>query len=163
MLRRINYEDIDGLLALTTKRWGKKRREKLVQDHKIMNVQRAWPKVAGKSLSTHSFPERIEGDCLFIQVDHSIFAQSVKMLAKNILDKLEKETGIRLKTIRTNVRQNISSLPGGNPEHKKNASAGLVHEKKGDIMSISSRVAQKQGKFEAFIKKIAGLTQKNER
>ena len=125
-----------------------------------MGVQRAWPAVAGKSLATHSFPECIKGDCLFIQVDHSIFAQSVKMLMKNILDKLEKETGIRLKTIRTNVSQNISSPPEGNPEHKKYTSAGLVHEKKGDIMSISSRVAQEQEKFEAFIKKIAGLTQK---
>ena len=125
-----------------------------------MNVQRAWPRVAGKPLSTHSFPERIEGDCLFIQADHSIFAQSVKMLAKNILDKLEKETGIRLKTIRTNVRQNISSLPEDNTEHEKNTPAGLVHEKKSDIMSISSRVAGEQEKFEAFIKKIEGLTQK---
>ena len=52
-----------------------------------------WPENVGNILSTHSFPDRVFSNILFIRVDHSVYANELSMHQGFILKKVKEDFG----------------------------------------------------------------------
>ena len=65
-----------------------------------------WNKFVGDIISTHSRPDRVFKNYLFISVDHSIFANELSMMKGTVLNKINKEFGFEaVKDIRISVKR----------------------------------------------------------
>ncbi|HOP61765.1 MAG TPA: DUF721 domain-containing protein [Spirochaetota bacterium] len=56
-------------------------------------LRERWPEYVGNILSTHSFPDRIFSNILFIRVDHSVYANELSMHQGFILKKVKEDFG----------------------------------------------------------------------
>ena len=68
-------------------------------------IKKRWKDIVDKLTYTHSYPDRIYKNILFISVDNPIFLNEITMMKSIILEKLKKECGfINIRDIR--VEQN---------------------------------------------------------
>lgn len=56
-------------------------------------IQEKWESIAGSILSTHSCPVKKIGDTLYIEADHSVFANDINMMKKMLLEKIREVCG----------------------------------------------------------------------
>ncbi len=154
---RITHQDIESFFSICTKKWKKPFQKKIFHNYQIMDVRKVWESVVKRSLAIHSFPHNIKEKTLWVQTDHSIFAQSVKMLEKNILERLKKESGISLKHINTTVNPTARNLA------QSYLSTNINKEiKKTDITLMSTKMASQKTTFDKFIDKISYLSKNYE-
>lgn len=59
----------------------------------IERIAEKWPEYVGSILSSHSLPDRIFSNILFIKVDHSAFANELSMHQSIILKKIKDDFG----------------------------------------------------------------------
>ena len=72
----------------------------------IEYIKEKWPDIAGSILSTHSIPNRIYGNTLFIEADHSVFVNDLSMMKKIILNKISSlGLNCNLKYIKVEVKK----------------------------------------------------------
>jgi hypothetical protein len=65
-----------------------------------------WSDFTGDIISTHSLPDRIFKNILFISVDHSIFANEFAIMKDSVLKHINKEFGFEaVKDIRISVKR----------------------------------------------------------
>ena len=58
-------------------------------DFLVMLLKDNWEKISGGIVATHSIPDRIFKNILFISADHSIYANEIMMMKRNILQKID--------------------------------------------------------------------------
>ncbi|MCU0822810.1 MAG: DUF721 domain-containing protein [Spirochaetes bacterium] len=54
-----------------------------------------WSGFAGDIIATHSVPDRISGNVLFITADHSIFANELSLMKDSILNLINEDFGFK--------------------------------------------------------------------
>ena len=75
-------------------------------DFLIILLRNNWEKITGGIMSTHSIPDRIFKDILFVSVDHPIYANEIVMMKKNILQKIDDIIGHNIiKTVKAEVKR----------------------------------------------------------
>jgi len=80
-------------------------------------LRRAWPGIVGPMMAQHSEPERLEnredgGICLWIAVNHPMFAQQIRLLRDDIRRACFRASGLeRLTHIRSRVRHGAGMPP----------------------------------------------------
>ena len=149
--RRLTHQDLEAFFSNCTKNWKKPSRGIDFRNYQIMDIRKIWELVASRSLAVHSFPQKIKMDTLWVTTDHSVFAQSVKMLEKDILQRLYKESGIVIKRLRTTVNSNTQTL---NRRQTQNLKGYIKGE---DLMSSPKKMTPMEIKFEEFVEKISKL------
>ncbi len=55
-----------------------------------------WKKIVGEIISTHSIPDRIFKNILFVFVDHSMYANELSLMRDIILEGVNKEFGFEV-------------------------------------------------------------------
>lgn len=63
----------------------------------IESIKAIWPDIVGDIIASHSVPERIFGDTLYINVDHSVYGNELIMIKDQIIIKIKEKN--RLSTI----------------------------------------------------------------
>ena len=72
----------------------------------IAGLKEKWPFYVGNILSSHSYPDRIYNNFLFINVDHSAYAGELSIHAADILKKIKIDFGGALvKSIKFEVKK----------------------------------------------------------
>mgnify|MGYP002349273556 FL=1 len=59
----------------------------------LERIAEKWPEYVGKILSSHSTPDRIFKNILFIRVDHSAYSNDLSMHQNQILKKIKDDFG----------------------------------------------------------------------
>ncbi len=83
----------------------------------LARLRRDWPDIVGAMMAAHSEPENLEtrsdgGICLWIAVDHPVFAQQIRLLRDDIRKACHRASGLeRLTHIRSRVRFGAGSPP----------------------------------------------------
>ena len=117
----------------------------------------------------HSLPEKLNKKTLWINTDHSIFAQQIQILADQILQEIQTKLGIKINRFRTkvailqwNASSNVSTLPQAGREQALAPEIKSEDHKKKDeyIMSTSNRMTSKQRNFDRLILKMESLSHK---
>ncbi len=149
--RRFTHQDLESFFLNCTKNWKNPSWGANFRSYQIMDIRKVWELVASPSLAVHSFPQEIKRDTLWVQTDHSVFSQSVKMLEKKILQRLYKESGILLKKIHTTINSSTANLT------RKQMGDQKDYIKRRDVMSSPKKVTDQEVKFEEFVEKISKL------
>jgi predicted nucleic acid-binding Zn ribbon protein len=72
----------------------------------IEELTAQWSSIVGDIISTHSKPDRIFKKILFVNVDHSVFANEIIMMKDIILTKIHSELPfLTIKEIRVEIRK----------------------------------------------------------
>ena len=150
--RRISHQDLETFFANCTKNWKKPSQAVDFWDFQIMDIRKVWDLVVGRSLAIHSFPQKVRKSILWVQTDHSIFTQSLKMLEKGILERLKKESGIVLRKIQTTISSSVQSLITTQTQNQPD------YIKRANIMSSPKKMTPERVQFEEFVKKVSQLT-----
>ena len=75
-------------------------------DFLVMLLKKNWEKIAGEIISTHSIPDRIFKNILFISADHSTYANEIIMMKKSILQKIDNIIGRHIiRTIKVEIKR----------------------------------------------------------
>lgn len=75
-------------------------------DFLVMLLKDNWEKISGGIVATHSIPDRIFKNILFISADHSIYANEIMMMKRNILQKIDDIIGHDIiKTIKVETKR----------------------------------------------------------
>ena len=75
-------------------------------DFLVMLLKDNWEKIAGGIMAAHSFPDRIFKNILFVWADHSIYANEIVLMKKNILQKIDDIIGRNIiKTVKVEIKR----------------------------------------------------------
>jgi predicted nucleic acid-binding Zn ribbon protein len=65
-----------------------------------------WVEIVGDIMSTHSIPERIQKNILYIAVDHSIYANEIILMKDHVVKKIQERAPLYdIRDIRINVKK----------------------------------------------------------
>ena len=72
----------------------------------IIKLRSMWEEIVGVTIATHSTPDRIYKDVLYIAVDHPVYSNEITMMSSLIKERVEKSIGFELfKKIKAEVRR----------------------------------------------------------
>ncbi len=72
----------------------------------IENIRSEWNNFVGEILSSHSIPDRIFKNILFITTDHSVYANELTMMKESILQQIrEKVPAASVNTIKMEIKR----------------------------------------------------------
>lgn len=57
----------------------------------IEDIRSRWSDIAGEIIASHSIPDRIFKNILFISTDHSVYASELTMMKDAILERIRRE------------------------------------------------------------------------
>ena len=162
----MSYHDIQGLFKLIAKQWSPQNQEKIISQYEILEIIRNWEEIAGRSLASHSLPEKLRKNILWVNTDHSVFAQQIQELSNKILQKVREQLGIKINQIRTkimflqwNASQNgYISIKSENRQFPYNTGSMNHKKKEKDIMSTPGKMTLGETDFDRFILKIQSLS-----
>ncbi|MBN1501388.1 MAG: DUF721 domain-containing protein [Spirochaetes bacterium] len=67
-----------------------------------------WADITGEIISSHSRPDRIYHNTLFIKTDHSVFANDITMMSRIIIKKLhDKFSNCPVKAIKVEIKKDF--------------------------------------------------------
>jgi hypothetical protein len=70
------------------------------------NIKNSWRKIIGDIISTHSIPDRIFKNILFVAVDHPAYSNEIIMMKNELMKKLKNEfTYAGIRDIRVEIRK----------------------------------------------------------
>jgi hypothetical protein len=74
----------------------------------IDSIKKGWADIVGQLLASHSRPDRIYKNVLYIASDHPTYSNEISMLNSTILGKIKVEYGLHdLNDIRVEIKRNI--------------------------------------------------------
>ncbi|MGL4331798.1 MAG: DUF721 domain-containing protein [Bacteroidales bacterium] len=72
----------------------------------IEYIKQKWEEIAGNIIATHSYPDRIYGNVLFIQADHPVFSNDIGMMKKILLNKIrEMNLDFEIRDIKVEIKK----------------------------------------------------------
>ncbi len=81
---------------------------KLDNNFSVEYLRDIWPDITGVIISSHSRPDRIFNNTLFIKTDHSVFANDITMMSKIIIKKLyDKFSNCPVKGIKVEIKKDF--------------------------------------------------------
>ena len=75
-------------------------------DFLVSLLKNNWEKITGKIMSAHSIPDRIFKNILFISADHSIYANEIMLMKKDIVRKIGDTIGSNIvKAVKVEIKR----------------------------------------------------------
>ncbi len=136
--------------------------EKLEKLAGIARLRRAWPAMIGPLLAQHTEPVNIETDTLLIAVDHSVMAQQIRFLQREIRDACFRQCHvISIQRIRTRIQHGAGMNRNGRLPMPVR-SVGLNEKKRvADTLRHISDTALRHAMFDARITQLAHTAEEN--
>lgn len=72
----------------------------------VLKIRGMWKEIVGAMIATHSTPERMYKDILYIAVDHPVYSNEIMLMSTLIKEKIEKRIGFEpFKRIKAEVKR----------------------------------------------------------
>ncbi len=79
---------------------------KLEEAYLMTNLRDQWPSIVGELIGTHSVPERIFKNTLFVIADHPVYANEISMMKSSILGTIkEAHCMMSLKNLKVEIKK----------------------------------------------------------
>lgn len=72
----------------------------------INRIRELWPDIVGRVIATHSIPDRIYKDVLYVSVDHPVYSNEIVMIEDRIRESVSDKLGFdSFKKIKAEVKR----------------------------------------------------------